>query len=367
MITIQEFALPSTVEKLSSTRVKLVIEVPFSELQPAITKAYRDVANQVSIPGFRKGHVPAAMIDARVGRGAVLSEAVNAILPQVYAEAVESNHLTPLGRPDIEMTKLEDGELAEFTAEVDVAPQFDLPDFSSIEVTVDAVDNIDEAVEERVQMLRERFAEVADVDRAAREGDEVHIDLSGAQNGEVLPDATAEGLTYVVGAGNMLDGLDEAVTGLKAGESATFDSALLGGDHAGEQSDITVTVTRVHERTLPEVDDEFAAMVSQFDTVEQMRADLAGSVERMAAVDQLAKARDEVLDKAIEMSGFDIPEQLVTDEVAARTSQVAEQLKAAGMTLEDYLARMGDAEIATAEQFADSTRQAVERGVRAEI
>ncbi len=359
--------MPSTVEKLSSTHVKLTIEVPFSDLEPAINKAYRDVANQVSIPGFRKGHVPPAMIDARVGRGAVISEAVNAVLPGIYAQEIDAQGLTPLGRPEIEMTKLEDGEVAEFVAEVDVAPDFDLPDFSTIEVTVDALPDQEAAIDERIEVLRERFAEVSEVDRAAQKGDQVRLNLSGSQDGEVLPDATAEGLTYVIGSGQMLDGLDEAVTGRKAGEVATFSSTLLGGGHEGEAADITVTVTQVQERTLPEVDDQFAQLVSQFDTVQEMRADLAVSVQRMAAVDQLTAARDRVLDKAIELGGFDIPETLVTDEVAARISQVNEQLKGAGLTLTEYLAQMGDPEVATPEQFEENTRRAVERGVRAEI
>jgi len=365
--TVQEFALPSTVEKLGSTRAKLTIEVPFSDLEPAIRKAYRDVASQVSIPGFRKGHVPPAMIDARVGRGAVLSEAVNAMLPDIYAQAIEEHLLTPLGRPDIEMTKLEDGETVEFTAEVDIVPDFDLPDFSSLTVTVDPAEDLDKAVEERIGMLRERFAEVADADKAAEDGDQVTINLVGKKDGEVLAGATADGLTYVIGSGSMLDGLDEAVTGCKAGDERTFQSTLVGGDYEGQVTDITVTVTAVQERTLPVVDDEFAQMVSQFDTAEQMREDLKKSVERMAIFDQLAAARNKVLDQVIEASAIDVPEALVDGEVDARTSQLMDQLKAAGVSLADYLARMGDPEITTAEQFEASTRAAVERGIRAEI
>ncbi|MDR2931338.1 MAG: trigger factor [Propionibacteriaceae bacterium] len=359
--------MPSTVEKLSATRAKLTIEIPFTDLKAPIGKAYRDLASQVSIPGFRKGHVPAAMIDARVGREVVLNEAVNAVLPKVYAEAVEEHKLTPLTRPEIEMTKLVDGEVAEFVAEVDIVPEFDLPDFSAIEVTVDPVAPTEAQVDERVELLRERFAEVEDVDRPAEEGDQVQIDLSGAQNGEVLSDATAEGLTYVVGAKNMLDGLDEAVTGARAGDTRTFSSTLLGGGHEGEEADITVTVTKVQRRTLPEVDDEFAQLVSQFDTVDQMRADLAKSVERMGRVNQLSAARDRVLDQALAMIDVELPERLVDEEAASRVAQVTEQLQGAGMSLEDYLARMGDEKITTADQFAASTRDSIERGIRAEI
>lgn len=363
--------MPSTVEKLSSTRAKLTIEVPFSDFTPAIHKAYRDLAGQITIPGFRKGHVPPAMIDARLGRGAALSEAVNAMLPDIYARAIEEHALTPLGRPDVDMTQditeLGEGDTVVFTAEVDVVPDFDLPDFSSISVTVDPVESVDAAVEERIGILRDRFAEVKDVDRPAEKGDQVHIDLTGRQNGEVLPDATAEGLTYVIGSGGMLDGLDEAVTGLAAGEEKTFTSTLAGGEHEGEQADITVKVTQVQERTLPEVDDEFAQLVSQFDTVDEMRQDLARAVERMGVFDQLSQARNEVLDDVITATDIELPAEMVEEEVSQRISQVTDQLKAAGLTLEDYLARMGNPEVTTAEQFAASTRESVEKGIRAEI
>ena len=359
--------MSSTVENLSSTRVKLTIEVPFSDLTPAIHKAYRDLAKQVSIPGFRKGHVPDKLIDARIGRGAVISEAVNAMLPDIYARAIEENKLTPLGRPEIEMTKMEEGETIEFTAEVDIVPDFDLPDYSSISVTVDALEDLDRAVDERIEILRERFAQVSDVDRPAQEGDQVRINLVGSQNGEVLPDATAEGLTYVIGSGGMLEGLDEAVTGCVAGDERTFVSALAGGDHAGEPADIAVTVTEVQERTLPEVDDDFAQLVSQFDTVAEMREDLKKAVAQMGVFDQLSEARTKVVDEMVAETNFDIPEDLVEEEVRTRVAQMTDQLKAGGVTLEQYIEQIADPEITTVEDFENSVRRSVEKGVHAEI
>jgi trigger factor len=352
---------------LSTTRAKLTIEVPFSELKPAINKAYRDLSNQVSIPGFRKGHVPPAMIDQRLGRGTVLSEAVNAMLPDIYAEAVDAHELTPLGQPAVEMTKLEDGETAEFTAEVDIVPAFDLPDLASLQVTVDALDDVDAAVDERVHLLQERFAEVAPVERAAAPGDQVHLNLVAARDGEPLEDASADGITYVVGSGGMLEGLDDAITGCVAGDERTFTSTLVGGGREGEAADITVTVTAVEERTLPTIDDEFAGLVSQYDTLDEMKADLRQAVERQAAMGQLSQARDRVIDKLIELTPFDLPEAVVEAEVANRTSGLTEQLAASGLTLADYLARVGDPDTATEEEFWSGTRSAVEKGIRAEI
>jgi len=359
--------LPSTVEKLSTTRAKLTIEIPFADLKPAIAKAYRDLASQITIPGFRKGHIPAGMIDARLGKGAALSEAVNAMLPDAYAQALESHQLQPLGQPEIEMTKLEEDQSVEFVATVDVVPEFDMPKLGSLAATVEAIEDLDAEVDDKIKILRNRFAQAADVDREARDGDQVRIDLVGSMNGEVLPDAQADGLTYVIGSGEMLDGLDEAVIGAKAGEERTFSSTLLGGSQEGNVADITVTVTQVQERTLPEVDDEFAQLVSQFDTVEEMRQDLMVAVQRMAILDQLSLARRQVMDQLLENTSIDLPEGVVNDETQARTSQISEQLKEAGMTLEDYLGRMNDPEAATVEEFTARTRTNVERGIRSEI
>ena len=359
--------MPSTVEKLSPTRAKITIEVPFAELEPAIRKAYRDLAAGVSIPGFRAGHVPPALIDARLGRGAVLNEAVNAQLPTLYAQAVQDHGLLPLGQPEVEVAKLEDGVSAELVAEVDVVSDFDLPDYSGIEVTVDALPELETLVAERVAALRERFAGVEDVDRAAEDGDLVHIDLKATRDGAVMEGGLAEGLTYVVGSGGMLDGLDEAVTGCRAGDERTFTSQLSGDDDGAGPADITVTVTAVQARRLPEVDDEFAQMVSPFDTQAEMMEDLRRTAANQAVMDQLNQARGRILERVIAATPFELPEAVVREEAAKRVASVTEQLAAAGLGLEDYLQRMGDPAVTNAEEFAASTRASAERGMRGEI
>ena len=280
--------MPSTLEQLSPNRVKLTIEMPFSELKPALDKAYQEIGGQVTVPGFRKGKVPARVIDQRFGRGAVLEQAINSALPEAYAAAVEEHKLVPLGQPDVDVTKLEDGEVVEFTAEVDVRPEFDMPDFSKIKAEVPVMEVAETELEERLTTLRTRFATTKEVDRAAAEGDVVTLDLSGKQNGEVLEEASATGVTYKLGSGGMLEGLDEAATGLKAGESTTFTSTLVGGAHKDEEAEIELTVTKVAEQELPELDDEFAQMVSQFDTVEEMKADLSDAIVRQARLRQRA-------------------------------------------------------------------------------
>ncbi|WP_027588263.1 trigger factor [Acidipropionibacterium thoenii] len=332
--------MPSTLEQLTSNRVKLTVEIPFDELKPSLDKAYKDIAAQVNVPGFRKGKVPAPVIDQRFGRGAVLQEAINDALPSAYSSAVNANEIVPLGQPEIEVTKLEDNHkdvLVEFTAEVDVRPDFELPDLAAIEAEVPVIGVPDEDVDERIETLRQRFATNTEVDRPAQDGDVVVIDLEGSRDGEPLEDATAQAITYKLGSGGMLKGLDEAVTGLSAGDSKTFSSELLGGAHAGETADIKVTVTKVSEQELPEVDDEFAQLVSEFDTVDEMRADIRKALESMARLDQAADARDKVLEAVIGKIDIELPQALVDSELEARRNQVSSQLAQAGLTVEQYL------------------------------
>jgi len=359
--------LPATVEKLSDTRVKLVLDITQEDLGPALKKAYQEFASTMNIPGFRKGHVPPGIVDTHVGKDAVLAEAVNGYLPQVYAEAIASHGLTPLAQPEMNVTTLIPGETVQIEAEVDILPDFELPDMSSLSAEVEALDNLDTQVEEKLGLLRERFAQVEDVERACHMGDQVKIDLVARRDGEVLGDADAQGLTYVIGSGQMLDGLDEALIGSQAGEEKTFTSSLVGGGLEGQDADITVKLTQVQSRILPEVDDEFAQMVSQFDTVGEMMDDLRSAVEHMGLMDQFAVARGKILDEVIAQTSLQLPSGVIDQEAASRTSQMLEQLKSAGLSLEDYLERVGDETMNTPEQFHQSTRDSVTRGISAEI
>lgn len=358
--------MPSTVEKLGPARVKLTIEIPFAELKPHLDKAYREIAASVNIPGFRKGKVPAALIDQRFGRGSVLQEAINAALPTAYTAAIQETGLVPMGDPEIDVTRLEDGDVVEFVAEVDVRPEFEMPDFSTLSATVEPLADTDAEVTERLDVMRQRFATRADVERAAEVGDVVTVDLAGSSDGEPLEDATATGIAYKVGSGGMLEGLDQAVTGLSAGESAEFTSTLVGGPHQGQEALITVTVTTVQEETLPEVDDEFAQLVSEFDTVDEMRADLAEAVVRMARIEQLNGARDKLLEELIEKAGFELPEGLAARELEARTEQIHDQLARAGYTVERYLEE-SEEEAETPEEFWAEIGRRSQAALKAQI
>ena len=333
--------MKSAAESLSPTRVKLTIEVPFEELKPSLDEAYQKIGQQIQVPGFRKGKVPPVVVDQRIGRGAVLDEAVNDALPKVYVQALQENDLQPLSQPEVDVTNFADGEVLEFTAEVDVKPEIELPDYDHLEATVDDVKVTDEDVEEQLQGLRERFATLNDVERPAADDDFVTIDLAASENGEPVEGGQVEGQSYQVGKGTMIDGLDEALQGLSAGESATFRSALMGGEQAGQEVDIEVTVHAVKEQELPELDEEFAQQASEFDTVDEVRADLRERLTRAKRLEQASAARDAVLESLLERVEVPLPDGVVADELGGRRQQIAQQLAYAGMTHEQYLESEG--------------------------
>jgi trigger factor len=349
----------SDLETLNPTRVKLTVEVPFEELKPSLDAAYRKIGSQVTIPGFRKGTVPPRVIDQRFGRATVLDEAVNDALPKFYGEALEANDVSPLGQPEVDVTSFEDGQQLTFTAEVDVRPEFDLPDYDGLEVTVDDAEVTDAEVDEQLDGLRERFATLTGVDRAAADGDFVSIDLSASVAGEAVDDLTAKGLSYQVGQGSLLDGLDEAITGLAAGEKADFPTTLVGGDHAGEEATVTVEVKSVKERELPALDDDFAQTASEFDTLDELRADVRSRVEGMKGVQQGVQARDRVLEAVLAKVEIPLPEGVVKAEIESRNHNLAHQLEAASMTKADFLAAEGQSEEEFDADIDKRTREAM--------
>ena len=355
--------MKSAVETLSPTRAKLTVEVPFEELKPSLDAAYKKIAQQINVPGFRRGKVPPMVIDRQVGRGAVLDEAINAALPKLYVDALQANELEPLAQPEIDITKLEDNETLEFTAEVDIRPEVDLPDYHGLEVSVEDLAVTDEDVEVQVQNLRERFATLTDVERAAAEGDFVTLDLKATKDGEVVEGAEVSGMSYQVGRGGMLDGLDEALTGMAPGEQKTFGSQLVGGDQKGEDVDVEVKVTAVKEQELPELDDDFAQTASEFDTVEELTEDVRTRLQNGKRLEQAAEARDAVLEKILDMVEVPLPEAVVDQELKARRESVQQQLAFAGMTMEQYL----DSEEQTVDEFEADLEKRVRDAVAAQF
>ena len=311
--------MKSAVENLTPTRVKLNVEVPFEELKPSIDEAYKTVASQIQVPGFRKGKVPSKLIDQRVGRGYVLETAINEGLNGWYQAAVQESGIRPLSRPEVEITEVPDpsstdGEL-KFHAEVDIRPEIELPDYAGIKVEVAAAESSDEDVDKALDELRGRFGTLKSVDRPAADGDFLTIDITATIDGADVD--SASGLSYQVGTETMLEGLDEAVTGLSVDEDAIFETTLVGGDHAGESAQVKVVVKAVKERELPEANDDFAQLASEFDTLAELREDLAKQAAESKVVEQGVEARDKVLDKLVELVQVPVPDSVVEEQVDA--------------------------------------------------
>lgn len=307
----------STVEKLTPTRVKLTITVTPDDLKPSIAHAYEHIARDVQIPGFRKGKVPAPIIDQRIGRGAVIEHAVNEGLDKFFREATAEHKLRIVGRPSAEITQWPNekdfsGDLL-VDVEVDVRPEIELPDYAGITLEVDAVEADEAALDAELENMRARFGTLIPVDRPAAKGDFVELDLVATIDGAEID--RAEGVSYEIGSGELLEGIDDAIESLTAGEDTTFRSALVGGDHAGKEAEVSVTVKAVKERELPEADDEFAQIASEFDTIAELRDSLRERVEQQGVFTQGSAARDKLVETLLAQIEIPVPPQLIEDEV----------------------------------------------------
>lgn len=351
--------MKTDVEELSPTRVRLTVEVPFDELKKPLDDAYREVGRQVRIPGFRPGHVPRQVLDMRVGRGAVLEHAINEAVPDLYARAVREASVVALGQPEVEITKLDDGTELAFTAEVDIRPAFELPDIEQIQVVVDDADVDVDQVEEYLKALRERFASLRSVNRPVETGDYVSIDLSAQVDGEDVADAQATGISYEVGSGTILDGLDEALVGMSADEVGTFTSELAGGEHAGSEAEVTVTVRSVKMKDLPELDDEFAQSASEYNTVGELRSNTRKQMEAMRKAGQAGQARDRAIEALLDQVDMPLPEAIVDHEIEHRHESLDEELERAGLTVEDYLSGRDITEADLDKEIGDEVRRSV--------
>jgi trigger factor len=307
----------TAVEKLNPTLAKIQVDVPFEEFKPFLNKTYKELAEQIQMPGFRKGKIPNQLIEQRVGYDFVVENALNEGLNGFYQQALTENELTPLAQPEVDVQKKPEQNDREadvsVAIEVVVRPEVELPDYEGLKVEVDAAEVTPEDEQKALDELRGRFGTLINVERPAAQDDFVTLDLN-ALIGEEEVDA-ANDLSYQVGAGTMLDGLDEAITGLSAGEDATFETTLAGGEHSGEAATVKVKVTAVKERELPEVDDEFAQLASEFDTIDELKEDLKKQAAQSKIAEQGNAARDKVLDKLVELVEVPVPEKVVEDQI----------------------------------------------------
>jgi trigger factor len=353
----------STVEQLSPTRVRINVEVPFTELEPDFDRAFAQLAKQVRLPGFRPGKAPRKLLEARIGRGAVLEQVVNDALPSRYSEAVTTSEVKPLGQPEIEITKLEDGEELVFTAEVDIRPEVNIPDLEALKIEVDPIEVSDEDVDAELQNLRARFGTLTGVDRPVENGDFVSIDLSASVDGEDVPEAKTEGLSHEVGSGQLIDGLDDALVGLKEGDTKVFTTTLAAGEHAGDEAQVTVTVKSVKERELPEPDDEFAQLASEFDTIDELKASLKEQVERVKRVQQAEQIRDKALETLLDEIDIPLPEKIVQAQIDDTVHNAIHSLDHD----EDAFAKALEAQGSSREEFDKDNKENSERAVKTQL
>ncbi len=355
--------MQSAVETLTPTRVKLTVTVPFDELKPELDAAYKKVGGQVRIQGFRPGKVPPRILDQRVGRGVVLDEAVNSAIPRLYGEAVEAADINPVSSPDVEVTEFADNDKLAFTAEVDVRPEITLPAFDGLSVTVDAV-ALDEAkVDEQVDALRERFAKLAPVERAAKAGDFVSIDLAATVDGAEVPGGQATGLSYQVGGGDLLEGIDEVLIGASAGDATTFQTSLVAGEFEGKTADVAVSVRAVQERELPEANDDWAVDATGFASFDELKADVRTRLERIERLEQGVAARDKVLEALLAAIDIPLPESVVDAETTWRRRAAEDQLSRSGGDMAGYLESEGK----TADEFESELLQGARDAVKAQL
>ena len=355
--------MKTTVDKLSDTRVKLTVNVPFAELDQEIDQAYAAIAQQVSIPGFRKGKAPRQLIDARFGRGPILEQVVNDMLPSRYEQAVQSEDLKVIGQPDVDISKIEDKDFVEFTAEVDVRPEFEVPDFSEISITVPAIKAGEEDVDKALEDLAERFGELKDTKRKMKTGDYAIIDITAEVDGEKIEEASTEGLSYSIGDDNLIKGLDTALRGMKTGEDNEFTSTIQSGEHKDEEATFKVHVQQTKERKLPDMDDEFAQMASECDTIEELREATKTEVEESKKAEQAGQIRDEVLKAALADVDFELPQSVVDEQAHAQLHQILGQLAHD----EKALAQLLEAQGTSREEFDQQTREQAEESVRTQI
>ena len=308
--------MKSALETLSPTRVKLTIEAPFGDLTDHFAKAYKEIAGKVTIPGFRKGKVPTHLIDQRVGRAAILDEAINIAIPALYMEAAREHEVRVIGRPEVDITELVDNEKLAFTIEVDVRPKLDLPSLEGIKLTVDPVEVSEKDIDEQVEALRIRFGTLTTVEKTVENGDFVSIDLIARIDGKEVDGGSANNLSYEVGTDRMIPGLDAALVGLNATESKIFKSELYGTE-VGQLADVEVKLNSVKHRELPPLDDSFAELASEFDTLAQLRDDVKSRLERLKSLEQGTQARDKLLEYLLENTNVPLPEKYIEAEVNA--------------------------------------------------
>jgi trigger factor len=358
--------MKSTVSQEGPTKVRVSVEASPEEVAPAIDRAIRKLANEVRIPGFRKGKAPRQVLEARVGADQIREATIQEAVPALFREAISETDVQPLTLPDIEVTSYDEAEGLKFDAVIEVRPEINLPDFSSISVERPSAEVTDKEVEEQLERLRERFATLETVARTGRRGDYALIDLKGYVHDTQIDEASATDLLYEIGSGRFVPELDQELDGSRQGDILKFNATLpptYPGEFAGKEITFQVLVKEVRQKNLPAIDDEFAKTASEFDTLEELKADLRSKMSEIKRITSDADLRNRVLEKVVAETGVVVPDALANDEMSYRLSRFAEQLRASGISIQQYLESTGQSE----EDIENDLRAQAERNVSAQL
>ena len=354
-------AVKTSVEELEDNKVKLSIEVDEQEFEKAVDAAFRKIAREVNIPGFRPGKAPRRLLETRLGEGVARGEALRDAIPEYYATAVREHDVDVIAAPEIEITDGEETGPVVFEAVVEVRPVVVVPGYESLRITIASPDATDEDIDGQIDRMRAQHAELAAVERPAVEGDFVTIDIEGSQNGESLEGLTAQDYSYEVGSAGIVPELDEALTGASAGDVLEFDA-----DHPDPEDDglnFSVTVKEIKERVLPEPTDEWASDASEFDTLAELRDDLAVRMTKVRKMQAQMSINDKISDALIELVDVEVPDALVSAEMQQRLQDFAMRLQAQGMTLDQWLASSGQ----DSEDFIENLREMSGRAAKFDL
>ena len=357
--------MKTSVESLDPVKVKLTVEVEPKRVKQALDRAARELAKQVDIPGFRPGKAPRRLLEQRFGEGVVTQQAMDDVLSDYYAEALQSEELEPVAQPEVDVETFDEQEGCRFTAEVEIRPEFEPPDHTGIAVTYPEWDVDDEQIVEQLDQLRERFAEVDEVERAAKTGDLITLDLDVEVDGTKLESAAVEDALYEVGSGGVTPKLDEEAVGKQAGDSFSYTDQLPEGypEHGGSEATFHVTVKDVREKTLPELDDDFATTASGFDTLDELKADVRRSLLARSIQEAQHELRGRVLEAYLARAELDLPPAMIESEKQQRMEQLEAQAEQYGLAVEQVL----EAQDTTLEEFESNAQQQAEQGVKAQL
>jgi trigger factor len=350
----------------SASKVRVQVEATSEEVEPAVERAVRSLSNQVKVPGFRKGHVPRKVLETRLGPEALREAVLREAIPELLAKAAEEETLAPIAPPSVEVTSYDLGSALSFEATVEVRPEIDLPDFTMLSTTRPSAKATPEEVEDQLKRMQDRFATLETVERPARTGDYLLVDLHTTLHGKEIADLSGNDHLYELGSAWPVEELDQELTGKRTGDIVKFNATIperLGGEHGGKEVTFQVLVKEVREKKLPAIDDEFAKTASEFETLDELRADLAARIEKVKAVQADAEVRNRILEQVLDDVEVEPPDSLVESEMAYRLQRFDEQLRAAGMTLDQYIKSQGMAE----DQIESDLRRQAERNVRAQL